>query len=55
MAFHNQGARPNYQSSIAPLSYKAKTYAGATHEAFLGYAQADLSEVNRLEFSSFAF
>ena len=45
MALHNQGARPNYQSSIAPLTYKKKAYAGAKHEAFLGYAQADLSEM----------
>lgn len=45
-AFNNQGARPNYQSSIASLTYKKKAYAGAKHEAFLGYAVADLSEIN---------
>ena len=51
MAIHNQGARPNYQSSISPLTYKKKSYAGAKHEAFLGYAQADLSEITERESS----
>ena len=45
MAFNNQGPRPNYQSSIAPLSYKAKPYENVEHEVFLGTAQADLSEI----------
>lgn len=45
MAFNNQGNRPNYQSSIQPLSYKAKVYESVEHEVFLGTAQADLSEI----------
>ena len=45
MAFTNQASRPNYQSSILPLSYKAKAYENVEHEIFLGAAQADLSEI----------
>lgn len=41
----SQGPRPNYQSSISPLTYKKKAYAGVKHEQFLGHAQADLSEI----------
>ena len=44
-----QGARPNYQSSISPLTYKKKSYAGAKHEKYLGYAQAELSEITERE------
>lgn len=40
----SQGARPNYQSSIAPLSYK-KTLSTEEHESFIGSAVSDLSEV----------
>ncbi|EJF63962.1 catalase [Dichomitus squalens LYAD-421 SS1] len=50
MAFNNQGPRPNYQSSIAPLNYKAKPYENVEHEVFLGTAQADLSEITELDF-----
>ncbi|KAL5504825.1 hypothetical protein ACEPAH_7488 [Sanghuangporus vaninii] len=50
MAFVNQGARPNYQSSIQPLTYKKKPYHDAKHERFLGHAQADLSEITELDF-----
>ncbi|KAI0777595.1 catalase [Trametes elegans] len=50
MALNNQGPRPNYQSSIAPLSYKPKPYQNAEHELWLGYAQADLSEITELDF-----
>ena len=46
MSFNNQGSRPNYQSSIVPLQYKAKPYENVDHEIFLGTAQADLSEIN---------
>ena len=49
MAFNNQGARPNYQSSIVPLQYKAKAYENVQHEIWLGAAQADLSEITERE------
>ncbi|KAF7324817.1 Catalase [Mycena kentingensis (nom. inval.)] len=60
--YHSQGARPNYQSSIAPLKYKAApgTIDGsvgvqdpglvAKHETFLGGAIRDLSEITELDF-----
>jgi catalase len=44
--FNSQGARPNYVSSILPLNYKKKVYRGdEKHEAFLGSAVADLTDV----------
>ncbi|CAK5262178.1 unnamed protein product [Mycena citricolor] len=58
--FVSQGARPNYQSSIAPLQYKGApgTLEGgvrdlgrqAKHETYLGAAVRDLSEVTELDF-----
>lgn len=58
-AFNNQGARPNYQSTIAPLSYKgakadinggARDFAReAQHESWVGGAFRDLSEVTERE------
>jgi catalase len=62
MAFHNQGARPNYQSTISPLSYINKTgdqqahineesrELNAKHEAFIGTAYRELSEITELDF-----
>ncbi|KAI5475895.1 hypothetical protein MNV49_000728 [Pseudohyphozyma bogoriensis] len=50
MAFYNQGARPNYQSSIQPLTYKEKPYSTIKHEQYLGAAVADLSFVTELDF-----
>lgn len=60
MAFNNQGARPNYQSSIAPLTYngqKGSIDGGkrdyerlAKHETWIGGAFRDLSEINELDF-----
>ncbi|KZP13984.1 catalase [Athelia psychrophila] len=56
MAFDNQGARPNYQSTIAPLAYKAHptTAEGHVrqqrHEAFVGGAFRDLSVITELDF-----
>ncbi|KAI0319685.1 catalase [Amylostereum chailletii] len=52
MAFHNQGSRPNYQSSMAPLSYRPKPYDGkeAVHETWIGNARAELSVVSGLDF-----
>ena len=59
MAFNNQGSRPNYQSSIAPLSYAGYKGAidsaakdverGAKHEGWVGGAYRDLSEVTERE------
>lgn len=48
--FHSQGARPNYTSSIQPLTYKKPTYTTADHEQFLGAAAYELSEINELDF-----
>ncbi|SCZ97951.1 BZ3500_MvSof-1268-A1-R1_Chr7-3g09648 [Microbotryum saponariae] len=50
MAFYNQGARPNYQSSIQPLLYKPQLYNTAEHEQFLGGAVQDLSVITELDF-----
>ncbi|EMD36620.1 hypothetical protein CERSUDRAFT_84800 [Gelatoporia subvermispora B] len=50
MAFNNQGARPNYQSSILPLAYKEKPYNVIKHETWLGAANADLSYITELDF-----
>lgn len=58
--FVSQGAAPNYQSSIQPLKYegRSKTLDGhvrdaervAQHEAFVGGAWRDLSEITELDF-----
>lgn len=45
MSVVSQGARPNYQSSIAPLAYKNKSVSTTKHEAFVGSAVSDLSEI----------
>jgi len=50
MAINNQGFRPNYQSSIAPLTYKQVPYQSTQHEKWLGYAVADLSYITELDF-----
>jgi catalase len=59
-AFISQGARPNYQSTIQPLTYKGQkgTLEGGArdlereqkHERFVGGAYRDLSEINELDF-----
>jgi len=54
----SQGARPNYQSSIQPLSYRAPKSAqdavlresSEKHEKWLAGVYRDLSEVNELDF-----
>jgi catalase len=56
MAFNNQGPRPNYQSSISPLTYKGARGSidgskrdherAAKHENWVGGAYRDLSEIN---------
>ncbi|SRR5216683_7685699 len=45
--FVSQGARPNYQSTISPLSYRPKPYANTEHkhEVWCGYARAHLDEI----------
>ncbi|KIY44913.1 catalase [Fistulina hepatica ATCC 64428] len=58
--FVSQGARPNYQSSIQPLKYEGRkaTIDGSVrdleriqkHEAFVGAAYRDLSEITELDF-----
>jgi catalase len=50
MTFHSQGPRPNYQSSIQPLTYKKNAYTSKKHEIFTGQAIADLQEVTELDF-----
>lgn len=49
--FVSQGARPNYQSTISPLSYRAKPYSGThhKHEVWAGHARAHLSEITERE------
>ena len=55
MAFYNQGTRPNYQSSLVPLTYKKKPYEDAKHEVWLGQANVDLSRITeRTSFSVLA-
>jgi catalase len=50
-AFDSQGSRPNYQSTISPLTYRAKPYAGTEHrhENRVGHARAHLSEITERE------
>ncbi|KAH9940767.1 catalase [Epithele typhae] len=48
MALDNQGARPNYASSLAPMRYR--TRAEVQHEVWLGRAMGFLSEVTELDF-----
>ncbi|KIM76875.1 hypothetical protein PILCRDRAFT_825870 [Piloderma croceum F 1598] len=58
--YNNQGARPNYQSTIAPLSYNGKKGAidggardqerEAKHENWVAGAYRDLSVVTELDF-----
>lgn len=58
--FVSQGSRPNYQSSIYPLAYAGRkgtidaticdTARLARHEAFVGGAWRDLSEITELDF-----
>jgi len=48
--FISQGARPNYQSSIAPLTYAKRTGYTHAHEQHLGACNLDLSEINELDF-----
>lgn len=50
MAIDNQGSRPNYISSIQPLSYKKAAYTTERHEKFVSAAIVEMSEVTELDF-----
>jgi len=50
MSVQSQGNRPNYQSSIQPLSYKKPSYQTVEHEQFIGGALTQLSEITELDF-----
>jgi len=51
MAFYNQGARPNYLSSIEPISFRErKVDLNKTHGAFVGNAVSFLSEIRPEDF-----
>ena len=62
MAINNQGARPNYQSTIVPLTYlrnKGSVHGSARdaereakHEKWIGGAYWDLSEVTERQSST---
>ena len=49
--FVSQGARPNYQSTISPLTYRPKPYSGTEHkhEIWAGHARAHLYEITERE------
>jgi len=50
--FVSQGTRPNYQSTISPLTYRPKPYADKEHrhETWAGHARAHLYEISELDF-----
>ncbi|GAA6031215.1 hypothetical protein JCM8097_004066 [Rhodosporidiobolus ruineniae] len=50
MAFYNQGNRPNYASTIQPLTFQRNPYDVSEHEQFMAGAVADLSTVTELDF-----
>lgn len=51
MAFYNQGARPNYLSSIDPVQFRARTVnLDKTHSYFTGEAITFLSEIRPEDF-----
>lgn len=50
MAFHNQGNRPNYQSTIQKLTYPEAPYDFSAHEQFVGSLITELSSVTELDF-----
>lgn len=52
MAFFNQGARPNYFSSIEPISFKERRVnLDETHGTFVGKAVTFLSEIRPEDFN----
>jgi len=51
MAFYNQGSRPNYLSSIQPISFRNRSVdLSKTHGHFSGYAITFLSEIRKEDF-----
>lgn len=53
MAFYNQGSRPNYLSSIEPISFKERAYdLNKVHGKFVGEAVAFLSEIRPEDFTA---
>ncbi|KAF2841107.1 catalase-domain-containing protein [Patellaria atrata CBS 101060] len=53
MAFYNQGSRPNYLSSIAPISFRNRTVdLSSTHGHFIGNAVTFLSEIRPEDFNA---
>ncbi|KAI1262780.1 catalase-like domain-containing protein [Xylariaceae sp. FL1019] len=53
MAFYNQGARPNYLSSIDPIQFEPrKTDVDKTHGHFVGQAVSFLSEIRPEDFNA---
>lgn len=51
MAFYNQGSRPDYLSSIEPISFRKRTVdLSKTHGHFSGYAVTFLSEIRKEDF-----
>ena len=51
MAIDNQATRPNYQSSLVPLSYKPRPYEQVKHESWLGHANVDLSFITERKYA----
>jgi catalase len=53
MAFYNQGARPNYLSSIEPISFRERSVnLDKTHGHFIGEAITFLSEIRPEDFNA---
>ncbi|KAF2114174.1 catalase-like domain-containing protein [Lophiotrema nucula] len=53
MAFYNQGSRPNYLSSIEPISFKPRAVdLDKTHAHFIGNAVTFLSEIRPEDFNA---
>ncbi|KAF2430982.1 CAT1 catalase [Tothia fuscella] len=53
MAFYNQGSRPNYLSSIEPISFSKRTVdLDKTHAHFVGEAVTFLSEIRPEDFNA---
>lgn len=53
MAFYNQGARPNYLSSIDPIKFRTRTTdLDKTHGHFIGQAVSFLSEIRPEDFNA---
>ena len=53
MAFYNQGSRPNYLSSIEPISFRERTVnLDKTHGHFIGNAITFLSEIRPEDFNA---